>query len=288
MTGKMSIVVLLCCVFVIVLSFALVSHLVLAPEATTGIPLPITCVDKGLQTDPNDTTKCLSTTATSSQRGTTTLPDPPPAPEANIAQFNNPVTVTTQHPVTFTDGLKLTLNTINDSRCKPDVQCIWAGELAPEFSATGGALGKAVFMLNLGTVRSSTTTQGPYTFTLIGATEKTMIITVIKKSVAVAIGTVKGHVTIGPICPVERIDSPCSIPAEVYTSRNVIVYGPTEDTEISQTKLQSDGTFTLQLTPGTYWLQIEPAGIGPGEKKKVIVLAGKSTTVDFDIDTGIR
>ncbi len=58
--------------------------------------------------------------------------------------------------------------------------------------------------------------------------------------------------------------------------------------KISETTLNSDGTYTLSLAPGNYWLQIAPAGIGPGEKKPIVIKANENTTLDFDIDSGIR
>ncbi len=103
--------------------------------------------------------------------------------------------------------------------------------------------------------------------------------------------TAKGHVTgtvsIGPICPVEREGVPCEVPAEVYTSRSVVVYDRDGVTVLEKTPLTSKGTYDIALKAGTYWIQIEPAGIGPGEKKQVTISDG-TVTLDFDIDTGIR
>ncbi len=39
---------------------------------------------------------------------------------------------------------------------------------------------------------------------------------------------------------------------------------------------------------GELFVQIEPAGIGPGEEKLVMVKSFEATTVNFDIDTSIR
>ena len=44
---------------------------------------------------------------------------------------------------TYEDGLRVTLDRVDDSRCKPDVQCIWAGELAPVLTLRGGSLSGA-------------------------------------------------------------------------------------------------------------------------------------------------
>lgn len=289
MTGKQSSIIVLGIIVSGIVLYWVVSAFTNSPLPTIDTPPVISCAEQGLDIDPADPTKCISPVATTTVTTTPTVPTPPPTPTPNTTgTFDTKLSLVPKQTLTFSDGLKVTLTTINDSRCKPDVQCIWAGELAPEFSVTGGKLGTSISTLNLGTVRSTTTTQGAYVFTLIEATETSVVLKVTVKQPAVTTGGVTGTVTIGPICPVVRIDQPCVIPPEVYTSRYVIVYGPTEDTQISKTKLNADGTFKLSLAPGTYWLQIDPAGIGPGEKKPVTVTANKTSTIDFDIDTGIR
>jgi hypothetical protein len=102
------------------------------------------------------------------------------------------------------------------------------------------------------------------------------------------VGYVSGHVTIGPFCPAERIDEPCTVPPEAYTSRNVVVYRADGFTIQEKVALDVQGKYRIALEPGTYWIQIQPAGIGPGEKKKVTVVLSETSVVDFDIDTGIR
>ncbi len=104
----------------------------------------------------------------------------------------------------------------------------------------------------------------------------------------VAAGYIVGQVTIGPFCPVEQAGRPCTMPSEAYSTRNVIVYESNGTTIREKVALDNEGTFKITLGPGTYWVQIEPAGIGPGEKKQVTVTSFETTTVNFDIDTGIR
>jgi hypothetical protein len=55
-------------------------------------------------------------------------PEPPPAPVSGTVTLNKGETTT------YEDRLEITLTAIEDSRCKPDVQCIWAGELAAVLS----------------------------------------------------------------------------------------------------------------------------------------------------------
>jgi len=104
----------------------------------------------------------------------------------------------------------------------------------------------------------------------------------------VASGYVAGHVTIGPFCPVEREGETCEVPPEAYSSREVIVYESNGVTVKEKGKIDAEGNYKITLGPGNYFIQIEPAGIGPGEKKPVTVKSFETTTLNFDIDTGIR
>ncbi len=101
-------------------------------------------------------------------------------------------------------------------------------------------------------------------------------------------GTVAGHINIGPFCGVIREGKDCPVPPEAYSSRKVLVYASNETTIKDRVSIDTKGDYKVALLPGTYFLQVEPAGIGPGEKKKVVIISSKTSTVDFDIDTGIR
>jgi hypothetical protein len=69
-------------------------------------------------------------------------------------------------------GMTVTLLAINDSRCKPDVQCIWEGELSPVLQIEEGAAGK-VSELILGTsIGRQSASYNEYSFKLRSASEK--------------------------------------------------------------------------------------------------------------------
>jgi hypothetical protein len=106
--------------------------------------------------------------------------------------------------------------------------------------------------------------------------------------VPVSTGYVAGHITIGPNCPVEQADHPCPTPPSAYSSRQVVVYKSDGSTIKTTGKIDAQGNYKIALAPGTYFIQIQPAGIGPGEKKQVVITANNTGTVDFNIDTGIR
>jgi hypothetical protein len=202
--------------------------------------------------------------------------------------FGHPLNYTIGSQNFYVDGLVVTLAAIADSRCPADAQCIWAGELSPTLNVKGGGFGTTTVGVQLGTMQNRSVSTGGYRFALVETTETTAVIVVEKGVATVGHGYVSGTVTIGPICPVEREGIPCDIASEVYTSRNVVIYYADGTTILKRQALDNAGSYKLTLNPGTYFVQIEPAGIGPGEKKAVTVTLDKTQIVDFDIDTGIR
>jgi hypothetical protein len=214
------------------------------------------------------------------------VPTPTPSPTTPpTAEFDKTVSLSIGEKVTFADGLNVQLKEINDSRCKPGVQCIWQGELSALLSVGIGSVFPSE--VRIGTVNNKIITIGDYKFTLQSATEKSVSI-VVSKIKNVSTGNVSGHVTIGPFCPVEREDQPCPVPPEAYSSRKVVVYESNGTTIKQRNDINAQGNYNIALAPGNYFLQIDPAGIGPGEKKPALVKAGQTTVVNFDIDTGIR
>ena len=274
---------------------------------TMPAPLPITdftsCLESGGDLEVTGTVCTTSTGKTYTKPGAT-LPDGnPPPPPTPTSTTTATTTTATSTPITSLslgtayrfklretksqpNRSTLTLTSIADSRCKPGVQCIWAGELAAEWSiSTNGK----IETFSLGTVRTPSVTKGVYTYTLGDTTPTTATLTVTKAIIAPAQdGIVKGTVTVGPLCPVESIDHPCDVPPTTYTSRSVVVYAADKTTELESHSLGSTGNFGFALKPGTYGLQIRPAGIGAGEIKSVTVVNGATTDIHFDIDSGIR
>lgn len=102
-------------------------------------------------------------------------------------------------------------------------------------------------------------------------------------------GILEGKVTIGPFCPVERFDSPCPIPPGTYISRQAVVYQSDGKTEVVKVSLDQNGNYRLELSPGDYLVDIVPgAGIAKSVPKAVIIQAGQTAKLNFDLDTGVR
>ncbi len=219
-------------------------------------------------------------------------PSPLPTPTLTYKNFNTDITMRIAGRAPFSDGFIVDVEEISDSRCKPRVQCIWAGEITTLLRVSGGTLGTTTREVRLGTTNNKMVTIPGYEITLSGATTADVTIVVTKNIKATDAprdsGYVKGNVTVGPLCPVERVGEPCPVPPETYTSRNIIVYGSDQTTIKTKRALSATGSYSISLPPGTYWVQIQPAGIGEGEKKQVSITSGNTVTTDFDIDTGIR
>ena len=92
------------------------------------------------------------------------------------ADFGNPETFAVGETRTYDDGLAVTLDRIDDSRCKPNVQCVWAGELAPVLTLRGPGL-SGTRTVSLGTSRTPGAQVDGYALRLDAATPTTATIT---------------------------------------------------------------------------------------------------------------
>jgi hypothetical protein len=100
------------------------------------------------------------------------------APASTIVQFGEAVTLQMNQTRAVQGGLQVTLIGIADSRCKPDVQCIWAGELSPKLrlDLPNGTSEE----LTLGTMRATTADAAGYHFELKDATETSATVVISK------------------------------------------------------------------------------------------------------------
>ncbi len=101
-------------------------------------------------------------------------------------------------------------------------------------------------------------------------------------------GTLVGDVVAGPACPVAKAGNPCVAPVPnrrvtIETSAGVIAATATTDAQ---------GHFTVHLLPGHYVVHVAiiPGQVGlqqvtPGD---VNIVAGQTTSITIELDTGIR
>jgi hypothetical protein len=106
-------------------------------------------------------------------------------------------------------------------------------------------------------------------------------------------GFLEGIISIGPICPVERIppDPACLPTAETYKAYPVEVYSANGGTKILQLMPALDGTFTSELPPGNYLVKLTSTQNNIGGSNlpvEISITSQEKTLLDINIDTGIR
>jgi hypothetical protein len=104
-------------------------------------------------------------------------------------------------------------------------------------------------------------------------------------------GTLEGHVTIGPLMPVQRADVPePTPPPEMYAQYEILIYAQDGRTEVARARIDSGGDYRVTLGVGTYMVNINRQGISRGIDlpQKVTISSQQVTRLDIQIDTGIR
>lgn len=186
-----------------------------------------------------DDPSCESDTPPAPTEATTT---PPSSPEPTQATFSTAVTYAIGGTVTYPDGLRVTLTTINDSRCKPDMQCIWAGELSPQLSLEGGALGETKTQLSLGTASAPIQTTSSYTLTLETTTVDTALITITKKTAVTA------AIPLPPVIPAPKVTTKPLVQVAGNDTSKPAATTPTETTQTEATFAAEVASLITQAT----------------------------------------
>jgi Carboxypeptidase regulatory-like domain len=100
-------------------------------------------------------------------------------------------------------------------------------------------------------------------------------------------GTIRGAVLLAPTCPVESIESPC--PGRPLADVRVLVVDDEGNVRAS-TMSDDDGSFALDVAPGTYVLtaSIHEDPARSVKPVRVDVVAGEVVQSDVVVDSGIR
>ncbi|MDO8583751.1 MAG: hypothetical protein Q7R83_01070 [bacterium] len=103
-------------------------------------------------------------------------------------------------------------------------------------------------------------------------------------------GTFVGTMTIGPICPVERVDQPCLPTPEMFAAHKVFIYNVDRSKLITTLIPDAKGNFTTVLPEGAYTVDVVHQAVGfvRGAPSTVTIISGETVTISMDIDTGIR
>jgi len=114
-----------------------------------------------------------------------------------------------------------------------------------------------------------------------------------RKNVTQVTGFLEGVISIGPICPVERIppDPACLPTAETYKAYPVSVWTSNGNRKIVLINPALDGSYSTELAPGNYLVILEKKMNMVGGSNLPVEVSIKSqekTILNINIDTGIR
>lgn len=101
-------------------------------------------------------------------------------------------------------------------------------------------------------------------------------------------GVLEGAVTfIGVPCgpAADRKTPPCDGP---YGGYEVVVYNAAGDTVVGRTRSNANARYEISLPGGIEYVVFAPSGINTRTRHSIVVPAGGRTTLDLQIDTGIR
>lgn len=104
-------------------------------------------------------------------------------------------------------------------------------------------------------------------------------------------GVIEGHVTIGPLMPVMREGEVEPTPApEVYAAREIVIYEEDGTKEYTRLNIDANGNYRAELPVGIYLVDINHIGIDSAADlpAKIEITTHRVTTLNIDIDTGIR
>jgi hypothetical protein len=107
------------------------------------------------------------------------------------------------------------------------------------------------------------------------------------------LGFLEGKVSIGPLCPVEKYppDSTCLPTAETYKAYPVTVWTADNKRQVTRLNPSLDGSYKTNLDQGYYLIILENGRNNIGSSNlpvEVTITSGKVTTLNINIDTGIR
>ncbi len=192
--------------------------------------------------------------------GSTSLPLPTDTPISSAADFDSALTYAINETVTYPDGLIVTLTAINDSRCKPEVQCIWAGELAPQLTLTGGDLGESQVEVSLGTSRTQSHQTGLYSISL-GETALTTATLTVTKDAPATVST-------------KATPKPTTRATTVTPKQTTAVVKPTTDLAVEVAKLLTDATKKLRTEKSLTSYSVDTKLAASAKKYSSKLLAG--------------
>lgn len=199
-------------------------------------------------------------------------------------------------------GMSLTpLEVVEDSRCPSGVSCIWKGTVRIKVKLESEGTTTQTSELSFG----NSVVFGDKKITLVSVNPPAISNMIINKSDYVfefsvsnnakqvsANGTLDGAMTIGPICPVERIDNPCKPTPQMFADRKVGVYKGDPKVLFKTLVPDANGKFSATFPAGVYYVELINPVLRPttalGVPATVTIQKNSTYHMDISIDTGIR
>ena len=221
-------------------------------------------------------------------------------PKCEFAECPSVNTTTAKEGIGFgvnVSGAEITpLKVIEDSRCPIGAMCIQAGTVKLKTTLTLGA-STEVAILTLNQFHTFANHQIELTNVLPAKFQHNIIkpedyrfeFSVTPVAVSEN-GKIQGVMTIGPICPVERVDQPCLPTPEMFLAHKIFVYAANKTKLIDVIIPDSMGQFSESIPAGRYYVDMTHQGIGKisGVPTTINIQPGKTVTLNIDVDTGIR
>jgi hypothetical protein len=107
-------------------------------------------------------------------------------------------------------------------------------------------------------------------------------------------GTLKGKISIGPICPVETIppNPACQPTAETYKAWATALWTLSHTAKVATLNPNLDGTYEMNIPSGRYIVDFAQNNFihvgGSNLPALITVTFGDTTKFNINIDTGIR
>ncbi len=171
-------------------------------------------------------------------------------------------TLTTLNKQIIVKGISITpIEVVEDSRCPIGVSCIWKGvvrikvklqtrminqisELSLNNSVVIADKKISLLSVNPPAIANQIINKANYNFEFSVSNNPNEVNTIN--------GTLDGTMTIGPICPVERIDNPCKPTPQMFAEKKVNVYKGDKKTLVIVLTPDANGKFSIALRAGIY------------------------------------
>lgn len=104
-------------------------------------------------------------------------------------------------------------------------------------------------------------------------------------------GILEGQVTLGPMVSGLEDGQPQPTPRpEDYGAREIVVLNGNGIGEVARVSIDAAGHYSIMLLPGLYQVDINHAGTdrAAGLPRTITIVAGETTRLDIEIDTGLR